>query len=113
MVNRMNFGIESLDELFGEGPNFGIEIPRGEATSFCLIGPDGTGKSVFALHLADDYLKKNSSVANTKVLYVSTDLRYAMAVKMAASFGLKAPECLQTADYKELADFFLRRDCPT
>ena len=54
----LSFGIASFDELLGRSqaakePQYhGIYVDKGHTTSLCLIGPDGTGKSILALHLA-------------------------------------------------------------
>src|SRR5262245_52302648 len=57
-------------------------------TSVCIIGPTGTGKSIFALHMASTYLadcileksrKPKSTIEIPSVLYISTDLTYKMA----------------------------------
>src|SRR6185312_7371047 len=103
----LKFGIDSLDKLLDE-KGAGMKVPAGEATSFCLIGPDGTGKSVFSLHLASRYLESIAERdARSKVIYVSTDLRWGLATKMAKSFGLCEPKDLDTADYSQLAEFIL------
>src|SRR5215813_6610647 len=80
----LRFGIQSLDRLIGKdssGVNYGIDLsepsdsdPKPEldvaiegsheplkdslplTSSICLSGPDGTGKSVFSLHMASHYL---------------------------------------------------------
>jgi hypothetical protein len=64
MPDFLRFGIPSLDQLIGSfDGNFGVEVTRKDggrtvtdATGVCIMGPDGTGKSVFALHLASHYL---------------------------------------------------------
>src|SRR5258708_713253 len=62
-----------------------IDNRRSDSTSICIIGPDGTGKSVFGMHLASRYLADCISDCKTEklpvpsVLYVCTDLRYSMA----------------------------------
>src|SRR2546429_267509 len=67
---RLRFGIPSLDAIFVGLPEQkekdyqrldwgGLMAPEGQSTSFCLIGPDGTGKSVFALYFASQYLTDN------------------------------------------------------
>jgi KaiC/GvpD/RAD55 family RecA-like ATPase len=111
----LRFGIQSLDRLIGsvtEGADrkYGIDLsepPQQEdskkqlsqvASSICLAGPDGTGKSVFSLHLASHYLADclNDSAVGTKrdrpkVLYISTDLTYAIASRGWNSFELNHP----------------------
>jgi KaiC/GvpD/RAD55 family RecA-like ATPase len=81
----LRFGIPTLDELIGvevkpSVPNppgindFGIGVGTGNA-SICIMGPDGSGKSILGLHLASRYAadccEQNAKV---QVLYVSTDL---------------------------------------
>src|SRR5690348_5355456 len=63
MSSVLQFGIPSLDALFGrpcptpgvenayDYASYGIRLSDGnQATSLSIIGPDGTGKSVFGLH---------------------------------------------------------------
>src|SRR5258708_33339864 len=99
MPNVLRFGIPSFDKLIGthgEG-DYGIRItPNAEdkkikdATGICIMGPDGTGKSVFALHLASQYLADcldesddDKDVRDSdkkdelpKIYYISTDLNH-------------------------------------
>src|SRR5258708_19135974 len=85
MLKFLRFGIPTLDELIGQfkvksedkdhiffGIDFspddaldsnpaatGVKLDgarRPDSTSICVIGPDGTGKSVFGMHLASRYL---------------------------------------------------------
>jgi KaiC/GvpD/RAD55 family RecA-like ATPase len=99
MPDVLRFGIESLDKLIGgsKETGFGINIARhnvrGLTTSLCLIGPDGAGKSVLALHLASQYLADCSEVDGSlpKVLYISTDLTHSMAQTMWENFDLGNP----------------------
>lgn len=94
------FGIPSLDELLGRptktaakdipSSDFGIHLRNREnATSVCLIGPDGTGKSVLALHLAAHYAA--TSGPETRILYASTDLSYDKALSIWENFALDRP----------------------
>src|SRR6185295_3807547 len=102
----LRFGIQSLDRLVGTSRTddgqeiYGIDVSEPEmskdgeedehilpiTSSVCLAGPDGTGKSVLSLHLASQYLTdclvhdSNDSCQNLKVLYISTDLTYKMAL---------------------------------
>ncbi|HWW75944.1 MAG TPA: hypothetical protein VNZ44_11130, partial [Pyrinomonadaceae bacterium] len=125
MPKTLRFGIESLDKFIGSGDGgFGLSIARrgGErgaerkeaslTTSICLIGPDGTGKSVLALHLAAQYmadcykeredftalhpeLKPGEAASRAPklpyVLYISTDLTHSMARTMWDNFDLSHP----------------------
>ncbi len=124
----LRFGIDSLDELLGlpsekftsdglqiphgiylpgkEGKAQGTATRKGDAhrenavftTSVCLIGPTGTGKSIFGLHMASKYLAdclEDQRVARKidlpTVLYVSTDLTYNMAHTAWTNFALNFP----------------------
>lgn len=128
MPEVLRFGITSLDELFGvpsetsrEGLSAGIYLPSvvadagttaaspaaGEnngvpTTSVCIVGPTGTGKSIFALHMASTYLadccaeqKRVLSIGKEfslpTVLYVSTDLTHNMAQRAWSNFALDRP----------------------
>lgn len=121
------FGIPSLDRLLGtrEGDPSGGSRPglnltpqardaddpgRGSApgaadglidASVCIIGPDGTGKSIFALHLASEHwrkcaewraaLPKADDHVAPKIIYASSDLSLSMARTMWTSFWLGRP----------------------
>ena len=118
MPEVLRFGITSLDELFGvpsetsrHGLPAGIYLPPvadGDAdtatptTSVCIAGPTGTGKSIFALHMASTYLadcrieqarmpKSLQQLSLPTVLYVSTDLTHNMAQRAWANFSLDLP----------------------
>lgn len=120
MPEVLRFGILSLDELFGvpseeshgRVPN-GIYLPAVKdgipavdearrkglpTTSVCIVGPTGTGKSIFALHMASTYLadcraeqSRKPDVDLPTVLYVSTDLTHNMAERAWANFALNRP----------------------
>lgn len=117
MPQVLRFGIHSLDVLLGssasrgknvandpkapkETPVHGIHLPEVTTTSVCIVGPSGTGKSIFALHLASTYLADcvrarsggGPGAADPKVLYVSTDLTHDMANKVWTRFALDRPE---------------------
>ncbi|MBV9924344.1 MAG: hypothetical protein JOZ96_04820 [Acidobacteria bacterium] len=108
MPKTLRFGIESLDKLIG--PDLGLNIVRvvkgeggkekvdsGATTSICLKGPDGTGKSVLALHLAARYMADCGEEYGAKakklpkVLYISTDLTHSMAQTVWDNFDLRRP----------------------
>src|SRR5947209_4591561 len=134
MPQTLRFGIKSLDQLIGTNKdgNHGLNIVKREAygsdanvgqarpgradrstaritTSFCLIGPDGTGKSVLALHLAAQYMadckvavteadrearrqgRRRGDKGLPKVFYISTDLTHSMAQEMWGNFDLRRP----------------------
>jgi KaiC/GvpD/RAD55 family RecA-like ATPase len=107
MPNFLRFGIPSLDKLIGshdEG-HYGIKLTPNEkgqeiedATGICIMGPDGTGKSVFALHLASQYLADcldekagNSKIELPNIYYISTDLNHGKATKIWNNFALNGP----------------------
>jgi KaiC/GvpD/RAD55 family RecA-like ATPase len=102
----LRFGINGLDDLLsgsyipGKDEVLGIDIsaPSGgdcQATSVCIVGPNGTGKSVFALHLASYFaaggFQSGGRCRAPKVLYASTDLRYPKAQKIWHHFMLDFP----------------------
>ncbi len=110
MPDVLRFGIHSLDELLGipdtlkgKKKPFGISLQRTRAsgskakaytTSVCVVGPNGTGKSIFALHMASTYLA--DCMATTPrllpiVLYVSTDFTFNMAHTVWHDFALNLP----------------------
>ncbi|MBK7706565.1 MAG: AAA family ATPase [Acidobacteria bacterium] len=108
LTRTLKFGIPTLDGLFKSpnpdrtysghriiSPDFnenGITYPSEAASSVCLIGPDGVGKSVLSLHLASRYLAENFKERNLPaVFYVSTDLNEDIARRMWANFGLDQP----------------------
>src|SRR5580658_2321580 len=99
------FGIPSLDELielpFSEGGN------PSDGTSITLLGPDGTGKSVLALHLASRYhfecmrtmygsdAPREPPNVQTRsrpvILYISSDLKHTAANSIWEKFKLNHP----------------------
>jgi KaiC/GvpD/RAD55 family RecA-like ATPase len=103
----IGFGIPSLDRLLGQAAApqdrsgdapFGFRLQNAaESTTFCLIGPDGTGKSIFALHLASEYWRrvhsnKERTGKSPKILYASTDLSTQRAQEVWKSFWLHRPQ---------------------
>jgi hypothetical protein len=100
----IDFGVPELDELFGrlaEGKPDAIFADPGESLSVCILGADGTGKSVFALHLASRY----ASRYGTRVIYFSEDLGFTRADRVFKSFGLHKPakrcETLQLHEHSD------------
>ncbi len=101
MPATIRFGIESLDKLIGANDvGLGMNIPKNKdgdvlTTSLCLIGPDGTGKSVLALHLVAQYLADcwvfEKELPKPKILYISTDLTQNMAKTIWDNFDLCHP----------------------
>ncbi|MCX6594271.1 MAG: hypothetical protein NTZ56_22380 [Acidobacteria bacterium] len=99
-MSTLRFGIPSLDSLLGRQrvaddtrvSAYGIHLEDDATTSLCLMGPDGSGKSVCALHLISRYLADHSSAKNKpKAIYVSTDLGFSRALQMWQEFGLDFP----------------------
>ncbi len=91
----LSFGIPSLDELIEVYSGRGKEHRKG-TTSFAILGPDGTGKSVLALHLASRYhfdcsKEIGSDSHRPLVIYVSSDLQYDAALQVWVRFGLDYP----------------------
>lgn len=111
-------GVPSIDELLhqrGRGPltaadgslaegaadgeawQAGVRLPnRNTTTSFCIVGPDGAGKSVLAMHIASRYygdcVEAVAAPADRPhVFYVSSDLTYGIAEAMWTNFGLHVP----------------------
>ena len=96
------FGIPSLDSLLGE-----IDQPertfRHFATS-CIVGPDGVGKSILAMHAASWFQACRPALDNPPlVIYVSTDLTFSQAKLTWNAFGLHLP----VARCKTLGDVWL------
>lgn len=97
--NVIRFGIPTLDELIDQqsGDNHkinaqGIQVSAGATASICILGPDGTGKSLLGMHLASRYAADCAKQGRvTKILYVSTDLRAAMAIRTWGKFALDHP----------------------
>jgi KaiC/GvpD/RAD55 family RecA-like ATPase len=111
----LRFGIKSLDKLIGsvsdgEVTRYGVDLSQPDqspedselaqqvSASLCLAGPDGTGKSIFSLHLASHYLADCLSPDTgevkgdlPKVLYISTDLTYTVALRGWNNFDLMHP----------------------
>ena len=117
MLDVLRFGILSLDELLGSASEnrFGIRLlernvdpvsattrpgkgpkeisDRILTTSVCIIGANGAGKSIFALHMASKYLADciASEEKLPSVIYVSTDLTHEMAKRAWDNFALGYP----------------------
>lgn len=98
----LRFGIPTLDQLLGDASEdrsqpdqnrFGFKYVEDAGTSFCLIGPHGTGKSVLALHFASRYLADSliEEDHGARIFYVSTDLSHSMALNVWYNFALDTP----------------------
>jgi KaiC/GvpD/RAD55 family RecA-like ATPase len=107
-VSPLPFGIPQLDGLLGYRGIDGInrEGCTRTPTSLAIVGSDGTGKSVFALHAASTYLSllhyQNTERQARKsgamepfpwplVFYISSDLRFQAANKIWENFYLDYP----------------------
>lgn len=112
-VSPLPFGIPVLDEFLGYESLF-HEPPKKQAcqppahwvsqqtqpTSIAIVGQDGTGKSIFALHLASTYLaihEHHRFVSGDRrhvdphVFYLSSDLSFGSACRAWNEFGLGSP----------------------
>ncbi len=119
MPDYLRFGIPSFDKLLGQhkenrkieyGIHLGDKDEIKDTTGICVIGPDGTGKSVLALHLASQYMAdclceshNGNSKDLPKIFYISTDLNHDKANKTWHNLGLNKPFGrnipFETADY--------------
>jgi len=119
----LQFGIPTIDWLFGkpiqasaqsedkipffasihESTEYGIRIEPNHTTSLCIIGPDGTGKSLLALHLAARYAFRSAELnLMPRILYASTDLSYGKADEHWQTFGLHYnPHCVPFRQVQE------------
>jgi KaiC/GvpD/RAD55 family RecA-like ATPase len=104
-VSPLPFGIPLLDRLLGfsdwnDPESLSVSLPS--RTSMTIVGEDGTGKSVFGLHLASNYLAlmQHRSFQKSKewnhspfplVIYASSDLPYAAAQTTWRAFCLDFP----------------------
>src|SRR5687767_3676607 len=96
MVTEFKFGIQSVDDLFGgEGGLLGDKpdpTKTPESLSVCIVGVDGTGKSVLALHLASYYFHQMKEFPKRAfVFYATTDLSFTRAKSIWGKFWLNRP----------------------
>lgn len=105
--NRMLLEDAYQPEISKTKVDYGIQLSEPDdgsndlplTSSVCLTGPDGTGKSVFALHMTSHYLADclqlpvsgKDCPGSPRVLYISTDLTYKMALKAWNNFALDRP----------------------
>jgi KaiC/GvpD/RAD55 family RecA-like ATPase len=88
----LRFGIATLDELIAGAPASTDLDVGGAITSACISGPDGTGKSVLALHMMSTYAKEAQPGGVSPLLfYVSTDLTHGQAKRTWDQFSLRWP----------------------
>ena len=96
----LRFGIASLDELIAASSEHEPAERRGldvgdSSASICIIGPEGTGKSIFAMHLASRYAADCFDINggfSPRILYVSTDLKQERAQEIWGKFRLDKPD---------------------
>jgi len=129
----LRFGIPSLDELLElrteeesdirSRANTKANKPRGRAKSketektvesYAIVGADGSGKSVLALHLASRYhadcwaLTKRAGEPRTpRILYVSSDLKSESANLVWKNFGLDKPNT-RHVPFERISDMMKR-----
>src|SRR4051794_35418424 len=91
-------GMFRINEHTVEDVRGGIGLPNLDtSTSIAVVGPQGTGKSVLALHIAARYLADCHAAFGhdpdkmPRVCYISTDMTYPVAEPMLRRFGLDAP----------------------
>jgi hypothetical protein len=117
----IRFGIPSLDDLFGTSSishrSLGIALAREagedaskmrrtaprslEPTRVCILGREGSGKSILALHMTARYLADSLPVCKgTRAIYLSTDLTHAKALEVWKSFRLDYPNLREAPYYR-------------
>jgi len=122
---RIEFGIPSIDQLinpFKQQSEYTKSV-KSQRESVCIIGPDGVGKSILAMHAASWYWLATSSDQDQSVspiiIYASTDFRYKQFKEAWEAFGLHQPGKRASSlhelvdynfsDYKSLDDSKLRQ----
>jgi len=85
----LRFGIPTLDRILGHKDGEGNQ---GHGIwSLCIIGPDGTGKSILAMHVATEFMRVARG-GSFRAIYASTDLRYDSANATFHQFALHCPD---------------------
>lgn len=112
-------GIPSIDGMFRISEHVlkdmrgGIGLPDlWTSTSLAVVGPQGAGKSVLAMHVAARYLADCHAASSgdpaelPRVCYVSTDMTYTAAAHMLRRFALDQPNarCIPFTDNQILTD---------
>jgi KaiC/GvpD/RAD55 family RecA-like ATPase len=103
MTTPLRFGIADLDSLITPGSSSSTLPPGDIRWTAAIVGPDGCGKSILALHLASFYQKHildtvdKAETVVPRVVYVSTDLSYQQALAQWSNFGLDLPEARYNA----------------
>jgi len=100
---KLRFGIPSLDELLdlrgkSQPTATAAKLRVHPVESFAVVGADGSGKSVLALHMASRYHADAWALPalrdrprTPRILYVSSDLRYGAALQVWENFRLDRP----------------------
>ncbi len=97
MGSVLRFGIPSLDALWtppDDGASGIVIHDPNEATSLCIVGADGSGKTVLGLHLAARYVADchhRDAEALPYVIYAASDLSYGTTKTMWTNFDLYHP----------------------
>lgn len=112
-------GIPSIDGMFRISTHEPRDIRGGiglpdlcTSTSLAIVGPQGAGKSVLAMHIAARYLADCHAAFGgdlaecPRVCYVSTDMAFTAADPMLRRFALDHPNarCVPFTDYQVLTD---------
>ena len=103
----LRFGIASLDRLIDPdqaGSESKHSIAAKATWTAAIVGPDGCGKSILALHLASTYWHdlaltygQETDQNPPRVIYVSTDLSHEQASTQWKGFGLDFPSWRELA----------------
>lgn len=98
----LDFGIPKLDMLLGKAPDqewYGLAPDSDGYLSISLVGEEGSGKSVLALHLVSRFLALNRGPL---CIYFSEDLSFQRAKKVYQAFGLDNAEAV-AQEYRNTA----------
>src|SRR5579871_4837777 len=88
----LRFGIPELDRMLDTERDTAELSEIDGITSLAILGPDGTGKSILAFHMAARYFADCAAAKSTaKVVYISTDMNYDSALKVWNKFHLTEP----------------------
>ena len=87
MTISLKFGIDPLDQFFQQPDDDSLNQKNWTGV---IMGPDGCGKSLLALHMAAEYWR-NHRGPKPFVIYVSTDFSHGQANQAWAQFGLGSP----------------------
>jgi len=91
-MTALRFGIRALDGLFHKSNGSDDSLAASKNWTVAIMGPDGCGKSLLALHLAAEYWKNHSKPRQRPcIIYVSTDFSYEQARHAWSAFGLCNP----------------------